>query len=101
MFKYFDVYNREAVNFQDFHKAMEKIGLYYSQEEMAPLFQLYDVNGNGEIDFKEFSAMLFGGEAPKGQMQKRAPLSADQVNLLLESFRKKVVQRGARGIVGL
>jgi Ca2+-binding EF-hand superfamily protein len=101
MFKYFDVYNREAVNFQDFYKAMEKIGLYYTEQELLPLFNLYDLNGNSEIDFKEFSAIIFGGEAPKGQMTKKAPISHDQVNTLVEAFRKKIVQRGARGIVGL
>jgi|JI102314A2RNA_FD_contig_21_3666963_length_396_multi_2_in_0_out_0_1 Ca2+-binding EF-hand superfamily protein len=77
MFKYFDVYNRDSVNFTDFHKAMEKIGLYYKPEELQPLFNLYDTNGNGDLDFKEFSAMIFGGEAPKGQMQKKAPIPAD------------------------
>ena len=70
---------------------MEKIGLYYTKEELLPLFNLYDVNGNGDLDFKEFSAIIFGGEAPKSQMTKKAPLSQDQVNLLVESFRKKVV----------
>jgi len=68
MFKYFDIYNRDSVNFTDFHKAMEKIGLYYSQEDLLPLFGLYDTNQNGDLDFKEFSAIIFGGEAPKGQM---------------------------------
>lgn len=29
MFKYFDIYDRGTVNFNDFLKAMEKIGLYY------------------------------------------------------------------------
>jgi hypothetical protein len=31
MFKFFDIYDRGSVNFVDFLKAMEKIGLYYSQ----------------------------------------------------------------------
>jgi len=30
MFKYFDIYDKGAVSIQDFVKAMEKIGLYYS-----------------------------------------------------------------------
>ena len=32
MFKYFDIYDKGAVNFNDFMKAMEKIGLYYSAD---------------------------------------------------------------------
>ena len=38
MFKYFDIYDRGAVNFQDFSKAMEKTGLYYPPEQLHPLF---------------------------------------------------------------
>jgi Ca2+-binding EF-hand superfamily protein len=30
MFKYFDIYDKGSVDFNDFTKAMEKIGLYYS-----------------------------------------------------------------------
>ena len=30
MFKYFDINDRGSVDFNDFTKAMEKIGLYYS-----------------------------------------------------------------------
>jgi len=42
MFKYFDIYDRGEVNFNDFQKAMEKIGLYYSPEQLLPLFTAYD-----------------------------------------------------------
>lgn len=75
MFKYFDIHNRDTVNFNDFCKAMEKIGLYYTKEELAPLFQMYDINQSGDLDFKEFSAIIFGGEAPKAHTAKKAPIS--------------------------
>jgi Ca2+-binding EF-hand superfamily protein len=42
MFKYFDIYDRGSVNLADFMKAMEKIGLYYTQEQLSPLFRQYD-----------------------------------------------------------
>lgn len=38
MFKYFDIYDKGSVDFNDFMKAMEKIGLYYKPEELKPLF---------------------------------------------------------------
>lgn len=38
MFKYFDIYDKGCVDFNDFMKAMEKIGLYYSAIEFKPLF---------------------------------------------------------------
>ena len=38
MFKYFDIYDKGCVEFNDFQKAMEKIGLYYNATELKPLF---------------------------------------------------------------
>lgn len=72
MFKYFDIYDRGSVDFNDFMKAMEKIGLYYTPQEMGPLFRLYDADGSGSLDYKEFSGIVFGTENIKGQMVKRA-----------------------------
>jgi Ca2+-binding EF-hand superfamily protein len=75
MFKYFDIYDKGSVDFNDFMKAMEKIGLYYSPQELQPLFKQYDQDSSGNLDYKEFSAIIFGNDGPtvKGQMVKRPP----------------------------
>ena len=79
MFKYFDIYDRGSVNFNDFVKAMEKIGLYYSPEQLQPLFKAYDTDGSGSLDYKEFSGIIFGGEnGVKGQMVKRTAAAGTQ-----------------------
>lgn len=59
MFKYFDIYDKGSVGFPDFLKAMEKIGLYYSPEQLKPLFTQYDADGSGALDYKEFSGIIF------------------------------------------
>ena len=33
---------------------------------MKPLFTKYDTDGSGSLDYKEFSAIIFGSENPKG-----------------------------------
>ena len=76
MFKYFDIYDRGNVQFNDFVKAMEKIGLYYSPEQLQPLFKQYDQDGSGSLDYKEFSAIIFGPDNVKGQMVKRPPTAS-------------------------
>jgi len=77
MFKYFDIYDRGSVSFQDFMKAMEKIGLYYSEQELKPLFKQYDADGSGALDYKEFSSIIFGSEGGqlKGQQVKRSTVA--------------------------
>ena len=42
MFKFFDANDSGSVNLQEFVKAMEKIGLYYNEKQLAPLFKVYD-----------------------------------------------------------
>lgn len=78
MFKYFDIYDKGTVSFQDFMRTLEKIGLYYTPAEMQPLFtQVYDMDGNGSLDYKEFSTIVFGNQGSiKGQQVKRMPQSA-------------------------
>jgi len=50
---------------------MEKIGLYYSEKELGPLFNQYDTDGSGSLDYKEFSCIIFGNDGGvKGQMVK-------------------------------
>lgn len=66
MFKYFDIYDKGAVNFNDFMKAMEKIGFYYPAQQMEPLFKGYDLDGSGSLDYKEFAAIIFGADNVKG-----------------------------------
>jgi Ca2+-binding EF-hand superfamily protein len=69
MFKYFDIFERGTVSFGDFLRTVEKIGLYYSPKELEPLFQEYDADGSGTLDYKEFSAIVFGNtrDTLKGQ----------------------------------
>jgi Ca2+-binding EF-hand superfamily protein len=60
------------------------------------LFSIYDSNGSRSIDYKEFSAQLFGKD-PVGTPRKSQASPEDLVNRL----RTKLASRGARGIIGL
>ncbi len=74
MFKYFDIFDRGTVTFVDFLRTVEKIGLYYTPLELEPLFQEYDTDASGALDYKEFSAIVFGNkDTLKGQQIKRLP----------------------------
>ena len=76
MFKYFDIFDRGTVTFGDFLRTVEKIGLYYTAHELEPLFREYDSDGSGHLDYKEFSAIVFGNkDTLKGQQIKRQPLN--------------------------
>ena len=70
------------------------------------LFNIYDLDGSGALDYKEFSGALFGRPATassrpataQSQAQGGAPRSMEA---LAETLQKKLASRGARGIIGL
>ncbi len=63
MFKFFDIYDKGAVDINEFEKAMNKIGLYYTKQELEPLFRQYDTDRSGAIDYKEFAGIVFGADS--------------------------------------
>ena len=67
MFKYFDIMNTGAVDFTQFQRVLEKSGMYYPEDQLRPLFQAYDKDGSGSLDYTEFAMAVFGQEsAAKG-----------------------------------
>lgn len=71
------------------------------------LFSIYDVDGSGGIDYKEFSGVVFGripSGAPKGGAGASAGPSGGGGNdpeALAVKLKEKLATRGARGIIGL
>lgn len=77
MFKYFDVMNAGAVDFNQFSRALEKCGMQYPEAQLKPLFQIYDRDGSGSLDYAEFTLAVFGRESSgKGQVQRRPPVES-------------------------
>lgn len=51
--------------------------MYYPEEQLRPLFDSYDTDSSGSLDYTEFAVAVFGEEAAaKGQMQKKPPVAA-------------------------
>eukprot|EP00117_Sycon_ciliatum_P045969 scpid93001/ scgid32982/ Calcyphosin-like protein len=100
-FKYFDLNNNQTVEPDEFAKAIEKIGIMIpTQQDLSALFNIYDADKSGAIDYKEFSVGLYGhsvGASPG----KSGNASTGNVSDLAEKLRLKLASRGARGIIGL
>lgn len=62
------------------------------------LFGLYDVDGSGDLSYKEFSAALFDRPQTAGSDVNRGARSAED---LAEVLKQKLVSRGSRGFIGL
>ena len=60
-FKYFDLDNSGYCSENEFIKTISKIGITgFSEQNLLEIFKLYDADGSGELDYKEFVGALFG-----------------------------------------
>lgn len=97
-FKYFDLNNNGTVEPEEFAKAVEKIGIMIpTKQDLDALFNIYDKDKSGGIDYKEFAQEIFG-HAINAATPSQGSQSPDD---LLDRLRKKLASRGARGLIGL
>lgn len=100
-FKYFDLDNSGGVDRDEFAKSIEKAGIQFlNKKELEDLFDIYDSNHNGEIDYHEFVSNLFGVEITRpGTAQSQQSVKGSEADV--EKFRRKLKERGGTGILGL
>jgi len=74
------------------------------------LFNIYDADGSGALDYKEFSSAVFGRPATASSSRPQSssvnPVQgnaggARTMEQLAETLKTKLASRGARGIIGL
>ena len=65
-FKHFDSDNDGALSFSEWLKGIEKIGVILpSIDDAKALFEYYDSNQSGAVEYKEFAASLYHPELSK------------------------------------
>jgi len=105
-FRFIDLDNSNTVSRDEWIRAIEKIGIVVEDpKELELLFEEYDSDGSGEIDYREFVAALFGANSAVAKRltpQKSMPPSEEQrAEDLLEAIKERLLARGARGLIGL
>lgn len=114
-FKFFDIQNQGSCTFDQFKRAITKVGVVVDEEaELETVFAYYDKSGDARIDYKEFIAMFQAGSSSAVQEPARMSVKPAQaahqkvdnsgpseLDRVIGLFRDKVKMRGARGIIGL
>ena len=84
-------------------------------QDLYEVFKKYDINGDGDMDYKEFSAIFLEGKQIQPQQEsadpylqekarreaKSAASRSDNPQSLLALFKDKLKARGSRGMIGL
>ena len=55
---YFDLGDEKSCDVSGFAKALDKFGCTFKDHEIRALFQKYDLDKSGRMDYEEFSKML-------------------------------------------
>lgn len=72
------------MQYEEFRKGVTEYGLNYNKSEMQELFNAFDKDHSGHIDFDEFLEQL------------RPPMNKSRTNLILQAFNK--LDRNGDGI---
>ena len=59
MFKLFDANGNGTISKEELKEAMKKLGEPLSEKELNDLIAAHDKNGDGVIDDKEFTSMMY------------------------------------------
>ena len=121
-FKYFDLDNSGECSKDEFLKAIAKLGVTgFPNKQLLEIFETYDTNKNGELDYKEFASCLYGEEDEdeednsnkneknnnntKGKNEDIGISEEAQAKLknskVMDKFRTVILKRGGTGILGL
>lgn len=72
-----------------------------TRQDLNALFSIYDADGSGALDYKEFSVALYGHAVSGGASPSKGNNSTSNLADLAEKLKQKLASRGARGIIGL
>lgn len=100
--RFFDIYNTGTVTYSQFHQSLERIGIYYTLEELLPLLSSYDPQQKLKIDYIDFSKQLYNSVVPKAHQRK---LTSEDLVMetreLLDYFRRTLAGRAGNGLISL
>jgi len=97
--KYYDLDNDGGLNPNEFKQACEKLGILIpTQQDLMTLFKIYDLSGDGIIQYKEFTSVVLGRSVPQSARKGQA---ANPTDALMDRLRQKLKSRGAHGMIGL
>lgn len=100
--KFFDIYNTGTVTHSQFHQALERIGLFYTFEDLIPALNTYDSEGRGKIDYIDFSKILYKNEVSKAHQRKLSPEELKQETVeLLDYFRRTLAGMAGNGLINM
>lgn len=102
IFKHFDLDGYGTIEPSEFKKALETLGCVFKDIELEAIFNKYDTNGNGKLDYEEFANFFARrGSGNNPNVNPVFGLTREAPNQVLDKIKQVLKSRGAHGIRGL
>jgi Ca2+-binding EF-hand superfamily protein len=102
IFKHFDLDGFGTIEMLEFTKSLETLGCVFKTFEIEALFNKYDANANGKLDYEEFAAFFAKkGSGNNPNVNPVFGIGREAPNQVLEKVKSTLKSRGANGIRGL
>ncbi len=102
IFKHFDLDGFGTIEPTEFKKALETLGCVFKTVELDSLFRKFDSNGNGKLDYEEFSSYIARmGSGNNPNVNPVFGISRDPPNQVLDKIKQVLKARGTYGIRSL
>lgn len=101
-FKHFDLKGNGTINPNEFKKALEAIGCVFKDNELSAIFNKYDTNQSGKLDFEEFAGMMaLRGTGNNPNVNPVFGLTREPPHQILDKIRSVLKAQGIYGIRSL
>lgn len=102
IFKHFDLDGFGTIEMSEFTKSLETLGCVFKPFEIEALFNKYDANANGKLDYEEFAAFFAKkGSGNNPNVNPVFGIGREPPNQVLDKVKSTLKARGANGIRGL
>lgn len=102
IFRHFDLDGFGTIELNEFKKSLETLGCVFKAPEIEALFNKYDANGNGKLDYEEFAnAFALKGSGNNPNVNPVFSQEREKPNQVLDKVKKVLLKRGQHGIRGL
>lgn len=102
IFRHFDLDGYGTIEPAEFVKVLETLGCVFKPQEIEAVFNKYDTNGNGKLDYEEFASFFARkGSGNNPNVNPVFGISREPPNQVLQMVNETLKARGAHGIRGM
>ena len=101
-FRHFDLNDSGTICLAEFLQVLEAYGCVFGHDEIRALFNKYDKDRSGKLDYEEFSNFFaLKGSGNNPNVNPVFAVEREKPDQIMDKIREKLIERGTHGIRGI